>query len=249
MSTTRLSPQHQDGVMSEPIAERLKKRRSLWRVIVVIVILLMPIWYVITWLMVGIAFNRGYIPATYAAQVALPFRPLMAYAESDFYGSDAMQRLYCKANWSEVSRIFSNNDDIASDTYSIQCGPFSPFIKVSVYRALVNEYGDQDDKLGLESTTEQKWPFDQAKNVAAITTRQVVEEGKPILMVIHYSDDHSWAFLCNTTGEQADGRVIGMGEALQIDPTLRTIAHLPPGWIAVRTAIGEKWMLERSTEH
>jgi hypothetical protein len=96
---------------------------------------------------------------------------------------------------------------------------------------------------------EQKWPFDQAENVAAITTRQVIEEGKPILMVIHYSTDHSWAFLCNTTGDQADGRVIGMGQALKLDPTLRTIADLPPGWIAVRSSVGQKWKIERSTEH
>src|SRR5262245_15982766 len=32
------------------------------------------------------------------------------------------------------------------------------------------------------------WPFDQGKNVAAITTRQVLREGHPILRVIHYSD-------------------------------------------------------------
>ncbi|MDP0489418.1 MAG: hypothetical protein Q7Q71_00020 [Verrucomicrobiota bacterium JB023] len=87
----------------------------------------------------------------------------------------------------------------------------------------------------------QEWPFDQAENVAAITTRQVIEDNKPILMVIHYSDDDSWAFLCNTTGAESDGRVIGMGEALNIDPTLRSIADLPPGWIAERDFVGGDW--------
>ena len=43
------------------------------------------------------------------------------------------------------------------------------------------------------------WPFDQAPNVAAITTRQVLDEGLPILRVTHYSDDHSWGFVCGTT--------------------------------------------------
>ena len=97
--------------------------------------------------------------------------------------------------------------------------------------------------------TEQEWPFDQAENVAAITTRQVIDEGKPILMAIHYSDDESWAFLCNTTGEESDGRVIGMGEALKLDPTLRSIADLPPGWIAERTSVGGEWKREESQEH
>ncbi|MGH9968902.1 MAG: hypothetical protein ACREBG_14035 [Pyrinomonadaceae bacterium] len=52
---------------------------------------------------------------------------------------------------------------------------------------------------GCQSETEADWPFDQAPNVAAITTRQVIESGSPILLVTHYEDDHSWAFLCGTT--------------------------------------------------
>jgi hypothetical protein len=36
------------------------------------------------------------------------------------------------------------------------------------------------------------WPFDQGPNVAAITTRQVLDNGLPILGVTHYSDDHAW---------------------------------------------------------
>src|SRR5690348_114185 len=85
------------------------------------------------------------------------------------------------------------------------------------------------------------WPFDQAPNVAAITTRQVIKDGLPILRVTHYSDDHSWAFVCGTTDAEADGRVIGMGEALEIDPTLRDIADMPPGWTAWREKIGGVW--------
>jgi hypothetical protein len=92
--------------------------------------------------------------------------------------------------------------------------------------------------------TETKWPFDQAPNVAAITTRQVIEDGLPILVVIHYRDDHSWAFVCGTSNRTGDGRVIGMGTALKIDPTLVSIADLPPGYCARRTAIGATWVRE-----
>ncbi len=38
-----------------------------------------------------------------------------------------------------------------------------------------------------------------------------------------------------------DGRVIAMSEALEIDPTLREIADLPPGWTARRTKVGGSW--------
>ena len=85
------------------------------------------------------------------------------------------------------------------------------------------------------------WPFDQEKNVAAITTRQVLREGHPILRVAHYSDDHSWAFTCGTTDDPADGLVVGMGCIVENDPTLLTIADLPPGWGACRSAPGEPW--------
>jgi hypothetical protein len=85
------------------------------------------------------------------------------------------------------------------------------------------------------------WPFDQGPRVAAITTVNVLEGRAPILVVVHYDDDDSWAFLCGLTSDDKDGRVIGMGEALRIDPTLRDIADLPPGWRAHRAAVGELW--------
>jgi hypothetical protein len=85
------------------------------------------------------------------------------------------------------------------------------------------------------------WPFDQGPRVAAITTRQVLDEGLPILRVTHYSDDEDWAFVCGTTDATEDGRVIAMEEALEIDPTLREIADLPPGWTAWRDSVGAVW--------
>jgi hypothetical protein len=85
------------------------------------------------------------------------------------------------------------------------------------------------------------WPFDQAPNVAAVTTRQVINNCLPILRVTHYSDDQSWAFVCGTTDKAEDGKVISMDEALELDLTLRTIADLPPGWTAWREKVGGTW--------
>jgi hypothetical protein len=39
-----------------------------------------------------------------------------------------------------------------------------------------------------------------------------------------------------------------MGEALEFDPTLRTIADLPPGWTAWREAVGSAWHREKDEE-
>ncbi|MEM8882788.1 MAG: hypothetical protein AAGD14_01815 [Planctomycetota bacterium] len=88
------------------------------------------------------------------------------------------------------------------------------------------------------------WPFDQAPSVAAITTAGVLEQGLPVLVVQHYEDDHSWSFLCGTTNASKDARIVGMGQALEIDPTLASIADLPLGWIAQRAAVGAEWRRE-----
>ena len=85
------------------------------------------------------------------------------------------------------------------------------------------------------------WPFDQAPNAAAITTRQVLDEKHEVRAVVHYSDDHSWAFLCGTTDAKDDGRVITMEAALGLDASLGSIADLPPGWKAWRADRNSPW--------
>jgi hypothetical protein len=92
------------------------------------------------------------------------------------------------------------------------------------------------------------WPFDQGRNVAAVTTRQVLSDRLPVLRVTHYADDHSWAFVCGTTDDGVDGRVIAMGEALKMDPTLSEIADLPPGWSAWREQPGGVWHKSRDEQ-
>ncbi len=86
-----------------------------------------------------------------------------------------------------------------------------------------------------------KWPFDQPPNTAAIITRQVIDQNCPILQVSHYRDDHSWAFLCGTTENTDDYRLVHMGEVLELDESLRSIADLPPGWSAWRKGVDSPW--------
>jgi hypothetical protein len=91
-------------------------------------------------------------------------------------------------------------------------------------------------------TEPEDWPFDQGRKVAAISDVSVVRRAAPVLLVIHYSDDHSWAFLSGGVFTPADGMIVGMGEAFARDATLRSIADLPPGWTATRACIGEEWV-------
>lgn len=85
------------------------------------------------------------------------------------------------------------------------------------------------------------WPWDQGPDVATITVRSVLE-GAPILLVSHDADDHGWQFLDGAEPDVGEARVVAMDRFLHLDPSLRQIADLPPGWIATRSAPGQPWV-------
>jgi hypothetical protein len=84
------------------------------------------------------------------------------------------------------------------------------------------------------------WPFESAPNTASITTRQVLA-GIPVLRVSHDADDGGWQFLCGTTNDPDDARVVGLGSMYARDITLGEIADLPEGWVAWRAGPGLPW--------
>jgi hypothetical protein len=84
------------------------------------------------------------------------------------------------------------------------------------------------------------WPFANKPNTASITTRQVLE-GAPVLLVTHDADDGSWQFLCGTTDDPADARIVGLGQMYARDLTLGELADLPEGWKAWRAAPNAPW--------
>jgi hypothetical protein len=87
----------------------------------------------------------------------------------------------------------------------------------------------------------ERWLFDQAPNVAAVTSTHITKNGCPILLVTHYEDDHSWGFQSGKPVSMADAQVVGMSEIIRLDATLFEIADLPPGWSAERDTVGGEW--------
>lgn len=85
------------------------------------------------------------------------------------------------------------------------------------------------------------WPFDDPINTAAFTTRPVLEQGVPVLLVSH-DEDGDWQFLCGTTTELDDCKIVCLGCAFERDPTLAEVADLPLGWMAERDALGDEWV-------
>jgi hypothetical protein len=78
------------------------------------------------------------------------------------------------------------------------------------------------------------WPFDQPRNCATMTMRQVLEREEPILLVSHDADDHEWQFIGTSDACVADGRIVCLEAIVELDPTVLEVADLPPGWQAVR---------------
>ncbi len=84
------------------------------------------------------------------------------------------------------------------------------------------------------------WPFNEGKNRAMFTTKQVIEEGHPILLVTH-DEDGDWQFLCGTTDDLADARVVSLGSVVESHPSVGKLADLPLGWRAERNDPGDSW--------
>lgn len=91
------------------------------------------------------------------------------------------------------------------------------------------------------SFDEARWPFDEPVNTATFTTRHVMDGSLPVLEVFH-DRDGEWQFLCGTTTEQADVKLVCMGCVLERDASLFELSDLPLGWSADRTAPGKPWI-------
>lgn len=91
-----------------------------------------------------------------------------------------------------------------------------------------------------------EWPFVDPPTTVAISTRQVVREGYPVLFVSH-DIDGDWQILCGTTTDVKDSLVIGLGEALKLDRSISTLADMPRGWAAWRHSPEDSWTREPIT--
>jgi hypothetical protein len=84
------------------------------------------------------------------------------------------------------------------------------------------------------------WRFQEGRNRAVFTTKPVIHDGLPILLVSHDTEG-DWQFLCGTTDKVDDAAVVSLGEILKRDQTLADLADLPEGWQASREEGGGVW--------
>lgn len=89
-----------------------------------------------------------------------------------------------------------------------------------------------------------EWPFDQPPNCSVISIRQIADGDEPILHVTHDAEDHGWQFLGWGDAQIEHGVILCFREVLELDPSIRELADLPPGWHAWRSSVGESWTRE-----
>lgn len=93
------------------------------------------------------------------------------------------------------------------------------------------------------SHTFQSWPFNLPIETGVFTTRQVMEGLEPIREVYHDSDG-DWQFLCGTTLNTEDLKLVCLGCMVEMDPAIGELAEMPPSWCATRHVSGAEWIQE-----
>jgi hypothetical protein len=92
------------------------------------------------------------------------------------------------------------------------------------------------------------WPFDQPRNVAVMTTRQVLEQKQPIVFVSRDLDDGAWQFHSAGAPSIADAMIVALEEMVEHDPTLRDLADPQVGWTATREEPDCEWIRYRPAD-
>lgn len=92
-----------------------------------------------------------------------------------------------------------------------------------------------------DTNMDKEWPFEDPKNVIAITTKQVIEKGYPILYVSHDADDGCWQFHTGNTTSENDALVVALETIVKLDPSIKFLATLPYGWVAIRENKDDPW--------
>ena len=72
------------------------------------------------------------------------------------------------------------------------------------------------------------------------TTCRVIDEGYPVLLVTH-DEEGDWQFLCNTTNDTEDARIVGLQCVVENHPSVCDLSDLPMGWQALREGPDQPW--------
>ena len=91
-------------------------------------------------------------------------------------------------------------------------------------------------------TTTADWPYKVSRTLPVVTTKNVLNSGKPVLFVFHDAKDDSWQFLDAQVPGVADLTTATLEEVVKRDDSVHSVlADLKPGWAAFRKDKTEAW--------
>ena len=90
------------------------------------------------------------------------------------------------------------------------------------------------------------WPFQDPENAAVFTTKRIVKDRKPVLLVTHDAEDGAWQFHSGDIARDEDAMIIALSEMVEIDSTITQLADLPIGWEASRNSALDPWKRQRA---
>ncbi len=89
------------------------------------------------------------------------------------------------------------------------------------------------------------WPFQEPKNLAVLTTRSIVDDGRPILFVPH-DKEGDWQFHDGNLPQVEDAMVVSLRLIVRRDQSIAALADLPLGWQAERATTASAWKMTRT---
>ena len=90
---------------------------------------------------------------------------------------------------------------------------------------------------------DQKFPFYDEPNTAAIVCSHVINREELILFVSHDEDDGMWQFLCGKTHEAEDAKLVSLQFVFELYNSIGTLAEMPCGYWATRKNQEDEWII------
>ncbi len=81
-----------------------------------------------------------------------------------------------------------------------------------------------------------------------VSSRKILRDGQPILLVSRDVEDGSWMFLDGGPFSMEDGMLVTLLTIVEHDPSVCELADLPIGWSAQRERAGSPWKRSRDEE-
>ena len=94
----------------------------------------------------------------------------------------------------------------------------------------------------------ENFPFDDAPNTAVITCCHVLNGSLPILHVSHDLEDGMWQFLCGSSHDEPEARIVSLYSIYMHDPSVARLANMPCGYTADRDRVTDDWIIQETRE-